>query len=378
MSFDTKLATWVGAGLLSADQAAAISAYERNAAPARRSWALYGIAGVGIAALATGIISLVAANWSDISAPVKLAVYFLVQAGVGGALWVRRDRHGVGRETLLVAFMLLLLAGIGLFAQIYNLHSDGWQGLRFWLAMCLPLTLLARGRLAAHLWLIGFGITAVIWAGADVGGMHGERRLVQASGWIYLFAALGLWAGPSRVPVHFVQAARSWSLAMLLPVGTALGSVLWHGQFDDTGGMVRAMAFPWLGAVVTVCALLGSRGHAPTRYLWAMAGLVVASTVFWSLPLVIPFSGAQPLASAASFMVIWAFAAVAAVAKGDRRLFDAASVVMALRIIVVYFEVFGSLAATGIGLVLSGGVILGVAWIWHRYRDHLARSLEAP
>jgi hypothetical protein len=47
--------------------------------------------------------------------------------------------------------------------------------------------------------------------------------------------------------------------------------------------------------------------------------------------------------------------------------------VIALRLVVVYFEVFGSLAVTGVGLVFSGGLMIVSALYWNRLRVHTAR-----
>ena len=75
------------------------------------------------------------------------------------------------------------------------------------------------------------------------------------------------------------------------------------------------------------------------------------------------------------FLIAWAFAAGAAAAADRKRLFDFATLVIAVRFLTVYFEVFGSLAATGGGLILSGLVILGAAFLWNTGRKRAAELL---
>lgn len=65
----------------------------------------------------------------------------------------------------------------------------------------------------------------------------------------------------------------------------------------------------------------------------------------------------------------------AAAAASMKRLFDIASFVIAARFIVIYFEVFGDLSTTGIGLIVSGAVILAVAFIWNRGRQTVTTKL---
>jgi uncharacterized membrane protein len=47
-------------------------------------------------------------------------------------------------------------------------------------------------------------------------------------------------------------------------------------------------------------------------------------------------------------------------------LFHALTALLALRILVVYFEVFGSLLDTGVGLVTGGLLTLLIAWFWQK------------
>jgi hypothetical protein len=76
------------------------------------------------------------------------------------------------------------------------------------------------------------------------------------------------------------------------------------------------------------------------------------------------------------FVLAWAGAAWIAASLKRKRLFDIATLVLGIRFIVVYFQVFGSLAATGIGLILSGGFILFVAWGWYKYRGRVAKVIQ--
>jgi hypothetical protein len=58
-----------------------------------------------------------------------------------------------------------------------------------------------------------------------------------------------------------------------------------------------------------------------------------------------------------------------------KRPFDFASFVMALRFVIIYFVVFGSLTTTDIGLIISGGVIIAIAIYWNKLRVIVTKSL---
>ena len=58
-----------------------------------------------------------------------------------------------------------------------------------------------------------------------------------------------------------------------------------------------------------------------------------------------------------------------------KRLFDIASFVIAVRFIVVYFEFLGSHSLTGVGLIISGAVIVGIGILWNRGRRSVSHTL---
>ena len=54
-------------------------------------------------------------------------------------------------------------------------------------------------------------------------------------------------------------------------------------------------------------------------------------------------------------------------------LFNMVTFLIGLRFLVIYFDVIGSLAATGVGLILSGLLIIAVSYAWYRARHPLQR-----
>ena len=59
-----------------------------------------------------------------------------------------------------------------------------------------------------------------------------------------------------------------------------------------------------------------------------------------------------------------------------RRLFNLLILLVAIRFLVVYFQVFGSLAMTGVGLIFSGLLIICVALLWFKYQARLSAWVE--
>ena len=63
---------------------------------------------------------------------------------------------------------------------------------------------------------------------------------------------------------------------------------------------------------------------------------------------------------------MWGLVAHAASESGWRALFGVAIAAIAIRIFIVYFELFGTLATTGAGLIAGGLLLIALALGWRR------------
>lgn len=374
MNLEKRLSRWCAAGLITAEQTERIRMWEREQPSA--AWVLYGLAGLGITVLLTGVISIVAANWDDIAPATKLSIYFLSLGLLGWGVVQRNGTPGVVRESLLVGFSLYILAGIGLIGQIYHLTSNGYEGLFLWLGCTLPATLLAQRRLLNSLWCGGLTLAVWLWSLAPI---HARPEITFAFGslpWLFLVVGYLLWSTRE----DFANTARLWGFGLLLVGLAPFANIAWSGgqlwPHPSEMGLEK-----WL-PMVSFCAALGAvflmrntLGRALSR---AIGATLLVSALLVLPPIYRPFEDSltNQIVGCALFIGAWSGAAAIAASMHRRRLFDFAAAVIAVRFIIVYFEVFGSLAATGLGLVTSGVVILGIAYLWYRFRRSVARALE--
>lgn len=372
---EKRLEAWRDAGLISGEQLQQIQQFE--ASQPRNSWGVWGVLGIGATAVITGLVSVVAANWEAIGVTAKLAAYFAVQGTLGFFFYRRHDKPGHVREVLLTGSGLLVLAGIGLIGQVYHLRSDGWQGLLLWLALTLPLVLLAEHRLLPFIWVAGLVVTPWIWAEAFRGALSEGDRILIASAVPVVAAAVGLISGKWTVPQAFASACLVWGMGAVCFGGALFANIAWA-----EGAGLRGAA-PWLGVGIVWLASLSCVIAARVRpglsgaVRGALSALLLVVALGCTLPLMLTNPPHSDIVGALWFLLIWSLAAALAGLLDLKRLFDLSSVVIALRFVVIYFEVFGSLAATGLGLIVSGAVIIGVALVWHRMRARLRLWMEA-
>ena len=221
---DKKISRWVEQGLLSRAQADAIIAFE-NREPGS-NWAVVGVAGIGIVALLTGVVSVIAANWWAIAPAIKLLLYFAIQCALAGAFVGTSKNNSFAREVFLLLNQLFVLAGIGLIAQIYNLYGDGWQALALWLTLVLPLTLQAKWKLACHLWFIGLIAAVAIWLFSTAHEAEVRSNLIYALAICNFVFALCI-NKPYKLSSGFSDSGVFWCLLVFLCMITLGAVVAW-------------------------------------------------------------------------------------------------------------------------------------------------------
>jgi uncharacterized membrane protein len=369
---------WTERGFISSEQAQKILTFE-NANPGR-SWVASGVAAIGVVAITTGIISTIAANWQSIPDATKLALYFILQVALGIGVWRFSRKPGLARETLLSLFALTVLGGIGLVGQIFHLESDGWQALRFWLILILPITLLAQSKFLPNVWFAGLCVTLGVWyfSGQSVfsNTLEPITRFMLPLTFIYGTIAIGGISDKFEC-AHFIRAARLWGWFVLLGGVVTVTDGLWASKSiaEIPALPLSAVLAPFFASLVAAGAyFLRSRNFEERNGALVLMILAPLSFLLFILPLTMQWRGYE-LLGITFFLLEFSLAAAAAALLNRRRLFDLATFVIAARLIVAYFEVFGSLAATGIGLIISGAVILGAVWGWYRLRSYCAHLI---
>ncbi|MFN3990366.1 MAG: DUF2157 domain-containing protein [Erythrobacter sp.] len=357
-----KIEAWHKAGVIDTATRDRLIAYEADHARPIALWAVFGI---GALAIGLGLVSVVAANWEDIPGRLRLAVHLALVAGALATLgW--RERELAGHSPYAVEAVLFVTGALGLtflghLGQVYQTASPLWQPLLLWLGLFAPL-LLATGRG----WPAAGALMGVlVWAVWDYAGRGSQAASTALALWLALVTALPVLAGPvagwlrggsPRGP--FWRQIEQLALAYAVAGGSLAAVFASSDAFarPDMLGSLAAMALRGAIGVAAGLALIGLRPGKSGR----MAGAIMAGAGL-CLPLAYALSGSDILA-AALFMALWTGIAAAAFTAGWRGVFQLAVGMIALRLIILSFELASDLLLSGFGLILAGLLILGIGW----------------
>jgi uncharacterized membrane protein len=358
-----KIAHWYEAGLIDAATRDRLAAYEAAHARPLVLWAVWGI---GALAIGLGVVSVVAANWEDIPGLVRLAVHLALIAGLLALLFAREDRLAA-RSPWAVEALVFVTAALGLtffghLGQVYQTSSPLRQPLALWFALFAPLLLLT-GRSWATALAVGGGAVWTAWEYVWASSRYGAEpdlgrsiRLALVVALPVLFATLAAWFGGRSQREDFWERLEQLALAYAVAGGSLACAFASFGGFSGPDHALASVltcgAVLVAGGIGVVLARPGVSGQ--------MAGAIIAGS---GLVMALAYGANDTTIPAAIlFFALWAGIGAAALAAQWRRGFQQAVGVIALRLIILSFELAGDLLMNGLGLILAGVMILGVAW----------------
>ena len=382
------LSRWQGAGLIDAAGAQRIVDWER--AQARPVW-LWALAGLGAFAVGMGVLAVVAANWERIPGWLKITVDLALTVAVAAALFVSWQRGWEKtREILAIVLSGLVLSGIALISQVYQLDGPAWQALLLWMAICTPfVALITRSRVLGVAWAAAATITylTTIEALDRLLGrlLHGDAVIVLT--WVpgLLLLVVGIVRGWFSTTRGQADAVVACAVLALLFAASVPQFIVFRPR-EEVGTIATVIA-----SLLVVALLLREwrrgDGSAPALMAVVLAGLGVwlASMLIWKL------AGANDtthwtwsrtdrlpaLGTALVFIVFWGVVSWLALRAGRRTLFVLAFAVITIRVFVIYWEAFGGLLNTGLGLIGGGLLCLAFAALGRHIARRAGRPVEA-
>ena len=375
-----KITEWHGAGLIDAGTRDRLLAYD---AAHSRPLALWAVWGIGALAIGLGLVSVVAANWEDIPGLVRLAIHLALIAALLALLFLREERLAE-RSPWAVEALVFITAALGLtffghLGQVYQTSSPLWQPLAVWLALFVPLLLLTGRSWPTALAVLGGAAWCASEYTSDRNGFNGQAPLLRDLWLAFVltlpvaFAPLSAWARARSARPDFWRRLEQLALAYAVGCASLVASVAGTEGLRDSNTANEWASLLLSGAVMALAGLGVVVARPGTSGRMAGAIIVGAGVV---MPLAYLASDAT-VAAALLFFALWGGIAAAALTAHWRGVFQMAVGVIAVRLIILSFELAADLLTSGFGLIVSGVMILGVAWLAVRVSKRFA-PLEEP
>ena len=361
MKRESKLNSWVREGFIDEDTASQIKQYEEQE---RKPLLLYAVSGLGGLAIFLGLISIIASNWTGIPNSVKIICDLALGAYLCSLYWYKESAlPRWGREVLICVISGWTIASIALIGQTYQLGGVAREALLFRLILIAPLLAQGRSRLTGAILLGACILTGGYWI--DQFSAYHKVLISISRGIVLGIFALSTESKLKQKRPEIAEVFRDCSASTLLIAASFIPIYFYHGVKVEI--MLPYLAYALLSIIPGAIVL-----WRPTKGRSQIERAVLLATIFC---MITPFLNPRKnldLIGMIYFIGFWGLIAKAALDGGRSTLFRFATLLIAVRLVTIYFELVGTLMNTGL-LFLSGGVmILLMTRYWYtKQRDML-------
>jgi uncharacterized membrane protein len=372
---EKKLNEWSRNNLLNSEQVKKILEFERKQPSS--SWVLYGSLALGAVIIVMGVVSLIAANWEHIPSSVKLGVDFIVLASVGYLSWDAYSKEKwLLYELLLLSQMGLVLASIGLIAQIYHLDGALYETGYFWCSITLGLALMARQRFVPWIWVTAFFVSTALFVfdSTLVREVFKNNELLLPMILSLGFLSIAVVLRRLQNLAHFIW---SWRFYTLFTFLFALIAVELEGVLESAPKVFSNLYFAGYGfAWINLLGAWFAKEYSRVQKVLVSGILVFFVAVFHIRFLGFSSELARELVHGIATIVSLFLVGIFAISLPERRMFYAVLALIGARVFGIYLQAFGGLTNTGLGLILSGLLVIGLSLLWNKYKKPLAEYTE--
>lgn len=393
------------------------------------------IAGLSVIA---GISLIIAHNWEQIAAPVRIAGYILLLTLVAEGYVRTLDKNRSIHLPFEFLWFFFPLLGIGLYAQTFQLSGDPVRPYFVWLVLASPIIWLSRHRYVGVLYL--FLLAVLLLAGNHSSGML--NLATQPTGWsgadpmAWLFTGL-IWIAAWVTNRHYLPHGHSnylvglaaiWLFSLFVDntpfhlghagwlfISAVALAVLWMlapsfflealGQENFSGlvvwlGTIYSMTFLWhtshplsgnttpsglYGAYICFLAATAATFTAPlqkwvsdNRWIAAIRATVIASLLLALLTITespIMLHAAALLANALLALTAGLLIGHGAQFGGQTHV-NLGVAVLFLLLVTRFIDVLGDMLQSGLGFIAAGLFFGLLAWMLEKVRKRFLRTRQ--
>jgi len=366
---------------------------------------------IGAVLIVAGISLLISAHWNEIPRGVKIAGGLALMLGAHAGGWWLREKHlspaggervSEGRvrgnwhktgEALQLIGSGLFLANIALLGQIYNIVSRPPNAFLLWWIGIAALPWLLRSKAQHVLLLLAFGV----WFGLEINQRDSVIFCGSDEHQLMVYALLGLiylGAGYCLRVTKFFEFARVTEKLGLLAFLIFVYPLTWKDFYGGWENLeIRQWVFPVLGSFALLLTAAGIKNlralTAQWRGTWfaALFGVTVFMATVWfgcwqlggvSSPGFYRGESWSYLAGTLALFIFCLLQIQVGLQERSSFLVNLGVAFIALDILAAYFDLFGSMARTGLMFLISGVFLIVFGVYLEKKRRRLMRQIKVP
>jgi uncharacterized membrane protein len=355
------------AGLITSEQQERIVEHFKLKEESSRALTIFSF--VGAILVVCGVILLIGAHWDQIPRSVKIATGIALMLGAHGAGWhLRKGAYTKTGEALHLVGSGLFLGNIALIGQIYHLSSRSPNAFLLWWLGIAALPWLLRSKAQHILCLLAFGL----WFGMEINDRGSLIFFGDDEYQLLLYAVLGLvylGFGYCLCRTSYAEFGGATEKLGLLAIQSFSFPLTWGVFYKSSAsiGLGSQWIFPALALLAVALLAVGVPALANLtkqwKWTWAAAlfGLmaVLAGELYFAPQWTNLFTGTPRDAGYHWFcsLALFVFCLLqiqAGVHARSRFMVNVGVAFLALHIISIYLNLFGSMARTGLMFLISG------------------------
>jgi Predicted membrane protein (DUF2157) len=414
-----------------------LALYQRQQSASMLSGSTWIAIFAGLSVIA-GFSLIIAHNWDQITAPIRIAGYLLLLACVAEGYARTLDRSKAVHLPFEFLWFFFPLLGIGLYAQTFQLSGDPVRPYVVWLALATPIVWMSRHRYIGVFYLIALAtlllagnhtagilnlaakpagwdsadpvawlMTSLIWIAAWVANRHylpqghGNYLIglgaiwllallfdatpfhLEHAGWLFV-AALSLAILWTLAPTFFLESLGHENFSgLVMWLGTIYSmTFLWHGTHSlkgstTTSGLALASLCLVAAAAVTLFAPL-HKWVSDRRWIMAIRATLLASLALVLLMLA-DSAALQPIIAllANAFLILAAGLLIGYGAHfGGQTHVNLGVAVLFLLLVTRFIDILGDMLQSGVGFIVAGLFFGLLAWMLEKVRKRVIGSRQ--
>ncbi len=374
------MSEWISQGFITKAQKEKIENFEtKRSKKSRLNWVLYGFLILGGVVLGIGFISIIAANWEYIPASIKLVTDFLIIVILALIIFKADEKKkDILFDAVSIIFIMLILASIGLISQIYHTGGHPYQALLFWLIIILPISILGKKGFMPHLWVAGFLTMFLVWAFSNSSWWHFiASRDDDYFTIILIFPLLCMTLGNLLAKIEHLKINRfgkNFNLWAAISGFCAIFATDIYYSFSEFTCKNTTFYPVWIFSTLALIFLFLRKDIKQKEKLILTIFLGFFIVIYFIPKLIFPESNFDEFGIVfAPFVsiILLALLAIYYSIRDNKRMFNLITLLIGSRFIIVYFQVIGDLATTGLGLIVSGLFIIGITLLWYKNHEKL-------